>query len=55
MALMGKPEENDQSEDIGVDGKLTLKCDWRVEWTNPGQNSGKSQAAVKAVVNFRFP
>jgi hypothetical protein len=29
MALMGKPEENDQSEDIGVDGKITLKCDWR--------------------------
>jgi hypothetical protein len=30
MALVGKPEENDQSEAIGVDGRITLKCDWRM-------------------------
>jgi hypothetical protein len=30
MALMVKPDENDQSEDIGVNGKIMLKYDSRM-------------------------
>jgi hypothetical protein len=28
--LLGSLKKSDHSEDIDVDGKVTLKCDWRL-------------------------
>jgi hypothetical protein len=61
--MLGNENERDDFEDLGVDGRIILKCKVDVkeacckgvEWTNVTQNMKLWRDFVKAVMNLRSP
>ena len=57
--LVGKTEEKNHLEDLGVDGRMSLKWtlknwDRGMEWIDLTQDRDKWRAVVNAVMGFRF-
>jgi hypothetical protein len=59
--LVGKPEGRDSLEELGIDGRITIKWVLKgivledVEWINLAQDRNKCQAVVNTTMNFRVP
>jgi hypothetical protein len=43
----------DQSEELGVDGKIILKQDGSVEWINLAQNRDRCQVLFNTFMNYQ--
>jgi hypothetical protein len=60
--LVGKPEGRRPFEDLGVDGRIILKCilkkiRWErsVDWIDLAKDTKKLQVVVNAAINSRVP
>jgi hypothetical protein len=57
--LVGKHEEEDHLEDLGVDGRIIFKWifrkRWGMKWIDLTQDRDRWRAVVNAEMNFRFP
>jgi hypothetical protein len=57
--LVGKPEGKNHLEDLGVDGRITLKWTFKkwdggMEWIDLAQERNRWRAVMNAVMDFRF-
>jgi hypothetical protein len=58
--LVGRPEERDYLDDLGVYGRIILKWSFKkrnggMEWIDLAQNSDRWLAVLNGVMNLRVP